>query len=133
MLENDGDHVRVVVSDGHMEGGLHSHARGVIRESLLGLQVGVGPLLKQLCRQVGQATAARCVKWTLTLQPPQYLVIYLKKPLIITYNWTYNGCMDVFLRTSFSIRLCAVAAKKQKKQNNIIPTPSVCFRALQLL
>jgi len=67
LLEDDRDHVRVVVGDGHVEGGLRSHTHSVIRQSPPGLQVGVGPLLEQLCRQTRQATAASGVKRALTL------------------------------------------------------------------
>lgn len=68
LLEDDRDNIGVVVSNGHVEGGLHSHTKGVIRQSLLGLQVGVGPLLEQLCCQACQATATRCMKRALTLK-----------------------------------------------------------------
>lgn len=30
LLQDDGDHIWVVVSDGHVEGGLHGHTEGVI-------------------------------------------------------------------------------------------------------
>lgn len=67
LLEDDRDHVWVVVSNSHVQGGLKGHIKGVIRQSLLGLQVGVGPLLEQFCCQVRQATATSCVKRALTL------------------------------------------------------------------
>lgn len=77
MLEDDRDHIWVVVSNGHVEGGLHSHTKGVVRQSLLGLQVGVGPLLKQLCCQVRQATATCCMKWALTLKEGKGILIFI--------------------------------------------------------
>lgn len=52
LLQNDRNHIWVVVSDGHVEGGLHSHPERVIGQSFLGLQVGVGTLLEQLTCQV---------------------------------------------------------------------------------
>lgn len=52
LFKDDRDHVWVVVSNGHVERGLRSHTNGVVRQRLLGLQVGVGPLLEQLRRQV---------------------------------------------------------------------------------
>lgn len=68
MLEDDRDHVWVVVSNSHVEGGLQGHIKGVVRERLLGLQVGVGALLEQLCCEARQATATCCVKRALTLE-----------------------------------------------------------------
>lgn len=68
MLKDDRDHIWVVVSNSHVERGLVSHTNGVIRQSLLGLQVGVGPLLEQFCCQVRQARATCCMKWALTLK-----------------------------------------------------------------
>lgn len=66
LLEDDRDHIWVVVSNGHVEGGLHSQV--MVGQSLLGLQVGIGPLLEQLCCQARQATATRCMKRALTLK-----------------------------------------------------------------
>lgn len=68
LLKDDRDHIWVVVSNGHVEGGLQSHTKSVVRQSLLGLQVGVGPLLEQLCRQACQARATCCMKRALTLK-----------------------------------------------------------------
>lgn len=68
LLKDDRDYIWVVVSNGHVEWGLRSHTNRVVRQSLLGLQVGVGPLLEQLCCQARQATATRCMKRALTLK-----------------------------------------------------------------
>lgn len=67
MLKDDGDHIRVVVSDGHVEGGLHGNAAGIVGERFLGLQVGIGPLLEQLCGEACQSAATRRMKRALTL------------------------------------------------------------------
>lgn len=67
MLQDDRDHIRVVVGNGHVEGGLHGDATGVLGERLLRLQVWVGPLLEQLCRQARQATATCSVQRALPL------------------------------------------------------------------
>lgn len=67
MLQDDRDDVWVVVNNGHVERGLQSHAMGVVTQSLLGLKVGVGPLLEQLGCQTGQAAPTRCMKGTLPL------------------------------------------------------------------
>lgn len=37
LLKDDRDHIWVVVSNGHVEGGLHGYTLGIIRQSLLGL------------------------------------------------------------------------------------------------
>lgn len=91
LLEDDRHHIWVVVSNGHVEGRLQSHTKGVIRLSLLGLQVGVGPLLEQLCCQARQATATRCMKWALTLKKGK-------------------GISNIFIgkdiRTSYDLRIC---------------------------
>lgn len=67
LLKDDRDHIWVVVSYGHVEGRLHGHTAGVIGQSLLRLQVGIGALLKQLCRQARQSTAAGSMEWALAL------------------------------------------------------------------
>lgn len=67
LLKYDRDHVWVVVSDGHVEGGLHGNTAGIIGESFLCLQVRVGPVLKQLCSEARQATTTCSMKWALTL------------------------------------------------------------------
>lgn len=67
MLQDDRDHIGVVVSNGHVEGGLHGNATGVLGERLLRLQVWIGPLLKQLCCQACQATATCSMKRALPL------------------------------------------------------------------
>lgn len=77
LLKDDRDHIWVIVSNSHVERGLQSHIMGVIRQSLLGLQVGVGPLLKQLCCQVCQATATCCMKRGHTLKEENSISISL--------------------------------------------------------
>ena len=67
LLEDDGDHVRVVVGDGHVQGALQGQGRGVLSLRLQGLQVGVGPLLEQLRRQAGQTTQTGRVQGGLAL------------------------------------------------------------------
>lgn len=67
MLQDDRDHIRVVVSNGHVEGRLHGDATGILGERLLRLQVWIGPLLEQLCRQARQATATCSVERALPL------------------------------------------------------------------
>lgn len=67
LLKDDRDDIWMVVSDGHVQGALHRHTMGIIGQSLLCLQIGVGPLLKQLCCQACQATATGCMKRALTL------------------------------------------------------------------
>lgn len=57
----------MVVSDGHVEGGLHGNTTGVVGERFLRLQVGIGPLLKQLRSEARQPTATCGVKWALPL------------------------------------------------------------------
>lgn len=73
LLQDDRDHIRVVVSNGHVERGLQGHAAGVLGERLLRLQVRIGPLLKQLCGQACQATAARRVERALPLDTDKAL------------------------------------------------------------
>ena len=61
----------MVVDDGHVEGALEGDALAAlpaVGHSALGLQVGVGPLLEQLGRQAGQATAAGRVERCLSLR-----------------------------------------------------------------
>lgn len=67
LLKDDRDHIRVVVSDGHVEGGLRGNAAGVVGERFLCLQVGIGPLLQQLRGEACQSTATRRMKRALTL------------------------------------------------------------------
>lgn len=68
LFQDDGDDIWVVVSDGHVERRLQSHAVGFLRQSFLGLQVGVGTLLEELSGQAGQAAATGCMKRALPLQ-----------------------------------------------------------------
>ncbi len=93
MFKDDRDHIWVVMSDGQVEGGLHSHTKRVVRQSLLRLQVGVGPLLEQLCCQAGQATAARCMKWALTLTGGKGMDINL----LLKHNNSINILFKIFL------------------------------------
>lgn len=71
LFQDDGHHIGVVVSDGHVERALEGDALAAfpaLGHSALGLQVGVGPLLEQLGSQAGKATATGCVEWSLTLR-----------------------------------------------------------------
>lgn len=45
LLQYNGNHIWMVVRNGHVEWSLQSHTKSVIRQSLLGLEVGVSPLL----------------------------------------------------------------------------------------
>lgn len=80
LLKDDRNHIWVVVSNSHVERGLQSHTKSVIRQSLLGLQVWVGPLLEQLSCQICQATATCCVKRALSLKVQEfwYLIVTFK-------------------------------------------------------
>lgn len=78
LLEDNRDHIWVVVGDGHVKGRLHSDAL-IVRQSLLGLQVGVSPLLEQLCSQARQATAACGMKRALTLTGKEMIFILIVK------------------------------------------------------
>lgn len=67
LFQDDRNDIWVVVSYGHVERRLQSHAVGFLRQGLLGLQVGVGALLEQFGGQAGQAAATRRMKRALAL------------------------------------------------------------------
>lgn len=68
LFEDHRHNIWMVVSDGHVQWGLHRYIAVIIRQRFLGLQVGVSSLLEQLCGQARQTTATRSVKRTLTLK-----------------------------------------------------------------
>lgn len=84
LLQDDRHHIWVITGDGHVQGCLQIDAvhgagrgRGLLRQrrSFLRLQVWVGTLLQELCREVGQAMPTGCVQRGLSLnrskRPPQ--------------------------------------------------------------
>lgn len=68
LFQDDRNDIWVVVSYGHVERRLQSHAVSFLRQGLLGLQVGVGALLEQLGGQAGQAAATGRMERALALQ-----------------------------------------------------------------
>lgn len=77
LLKDDGDHIWVVVGNGHVEGRLRGHAAGVIGQSFLRLQVGIGALLEQLRSEARQATAARRMQRALALKRSDKRLIFM--------------------------------------------------------
>lgn len=76
LLQDDRHHIWVITGDGHVQGCLQIDAvhgagqgRGLLwqRRSFLRLQVRVGTLLQELCREVGQAMPTGCVQRGLSL------------------------------------------------------------------
>lgn len=95
----------MVVSDGHVKGGLCSHTKGVIRQRLQGLQVGICALLKQLCCQACEAKTTSSVKRAFPLKLKTIHNIQMTK---------YVGNKWIFVSICFSLDFVFFPCKTQK-------------------